>query len=158
VVFQLPIGLVIARHVLKAEAEPLSWKKLGNHTLVGLHRSNGIRALIDLHPKIPSRFKKPAYEVGSMSSLQPLLAQGFGYAALPALAAKPLVADGLCFKSLVQPTLRRHLYIVKKKGRSLSPSGVALVEAMTASLGRIEPDPNIEVLFTKREMQKFCGD
>jgi LysR family carnitine catabolism transcriptional activator len=152
-------GAVYAKsHVLKAEAEPLSWRKFGNHTLVGLHRSNGIRALIDLHPKIPSRFKNPAYEVGSMSSLHSLLAQGFGYAALPALAAKPLVADGLCFKSLVQPTLRRRLYIVKKKGRSLSPSGVALVDAMTASLGRIEPDPNIEVLFTQREMQKFCGD
>jgi LysR family carnitine catabolism transcriptional activator len=152
-------GVVYARsHALNEETAPLSWKKLGPHTLVGLHRSNGIRSLIDLHPQIPLQCKSPAYEVGSMSSLQPLLAQGFGFAALPALAAKPLVAEGMGFRPLVQPTLRRRLYIVKKKGRGLSPSGAALIEAMTESLARMEPDPNIAVQFTQPEMVKFCAE
>jgi LysR family carnitine catabolism transcriptional activator len=145
------------QHALAAEAAPLAWSRLARHTMVGLHRSNGIRALIDLHPKIALRYKTPAYEVGSMSSLQPLLAQGFAYAVLPALAAKPLVADGLHFKPLVQPTLRRRLYVVKRKGRTLSPSAAALIEAMTDSLARIEQDADIEVVFTPLKMQNFAG-
>jgi LysR family carnitine catabolism transcriptional activator len=144
------------RHALHDVASPLPWSRLARHIMVGLHRSNGIRALIDLQPKIASRYKNPAYEVGSMSSLQPLLAQGFGYAALPALAAKPLLADGLRFKPLNQPILRRRLYVVKKKGRTLSPSAIALLEAMTGSLARIERDANIEVLFASDEMHEFC--
>jgi DNA-binding transcriptional LysR family regulator len=144
------------QHGLHAEAEPLTWSRLAGHTMVGLHRSNGIRALIDLHPKIAARYKNPTYEVGSMSSLYPLLALGFGYATLPALAAKPLVADGLSFKPLIQPVLRRRLYVVKKKGRTLSPSATALLETVTDSLARIELDANIEVIFTASEMQAFC--
>ena len=142
-------------HDLVDAKSPLAWSQLAAHTMVGLHRANGIRALIDMHSKIASQYKNPAYEVGSMSSLQPLLAQGFGYAALPALAAKPLIADGLCFKPLIKPTLRRRLYVVKKKGRTLSPAATALVESMTDALARIEPDKNIEVLFTTTEMQNF---
>ena len=131
-------GAVYSRgHALEVEPSPLPWSRLGRHTLVGLHRSNGIRMLIDQHPGNASHYKSPAYEVGSMSSLQPLLAQGFGYAALPALAAGPLMADGLCFKPLIQPVLRRQLYVVKKKGRTLSPAATALVEAMNESLAGI---------------------
>lgn len=149
-------GAVYAgNHALDGEKAPLAWSRLAQHTMVGLHRANGIRALIDMHPKIAAECRNPAYEVGSMSSLQPLLVQGFGYAALPALAAKPLVAEGLRFKPLMLPKLRRQLYIVKKKGRTLSPAATALVEAMAASLARIERDANIEVLFTDAEMQKF---
>lgn len=151
-------GAVFSRnHALVGEKAPLAWSQLATHTMVGLHRANGIRALIDMHPKIASQYKKPAYEVGSMSSLQPLLVQGFGYAALPALAAKPLIADGLRFKPLIQPTLRRQLFVVKKKGRTLSPAATALVESMTDSLARIERDENIKVLFTAAEMQRFLG-
>lgn len=151
-------GAVYSRgHALEVEPSPLPWSRLGRHTLVGLHRSNGIRMLIDQHPGIASHYKNPAYEVGSMSSLQPLLAQGFGYAALPALAAGPLMADGLCFKPLIQPVLRRQLYVVKKKGRTLSPAATALVEAMNESLAGIERDINIDLLFTATQIGKFCS-
>jgi LysR family carnitine catabolism transcriptional activator len=143
-------------HGLDAEAEPLSWSRLREHTMIALQGANGIRALVDLHPKIAAQYKSPAYEVGSMSSLQSLLALGFCYATLPALAARPLVADGLRYKPLMKPVLRRHLYVVKKKGRTLSPSAMALLETMTDSLGRIEGDANFKVLFTRREMQAFC--
>lgn len=97
-------------HPLGAQASPLPWSGLAPHVMVSLPKSSGVRALIDLHPRIPERFKRPGYEVGSMSSLSPLLVRGFGYAALPSLAAQPLVADGLVFKPLTQPVLARKLY------------------------------------------------
>lgn len=146
------------QHALNQAPGSLRWSGLSPHTMIGLHRANGIRALIDLNPKIPSGCKNPAYEVSSMPSLQPMLAQGFGFAALPALAARPLMSDGLCFKPLSHPTLRRRLYIVKKKGRTLSPSAKALVEATTESLAQMSQDENIELLFTQAAMRAFCKD
>jgi DNA-binding transcriptional LysR family regulator len=145
-----------AGHPLDDEAAPLSWTRLTGHTLVALAGANGIRALVDRHPKIPPGFKNPAYEVGSMSSLRSLLELGFCYTMLPSLAARPLVADGLCYRPLSKPVVRRHLYAVKKKGRTLSPSALALLESMTESLGRIDGDANLKIVFTPREMQAFC--
>ncbi|OWT80255.1 MULTISPECIES: LysR family transcriptional regulator [unclassified Achromobacter] len=144
-------------HDLMATAEPIPWSRLSAHTMVALHPSNGIRALVDLHPKIPARHKHPDYEVGSMSSLFPLLARGLGFAALPALAAQPLVAGGLRFKPLAKPVLRRSLYVVKKRGRGLSPSATALLEAMTEAVQRIERHPQMEVVFNEEKMRAFCG-
>lgn len=149
-------GAVFSKsHSLHLENEPLPWITLVRHTLIGLERSNGIRMLVDLHPGVPPKCKIPAYEVGSMSSLQSLLTQGFGFATLPALAAMPLVAEGLCFKCLERPNLRRQLFVVKKKSRSLSTSAQALLESMTDSLEQLESDLNIKVLFSKGKILEF---
>lgn len=142
-------------HDLQDAASPMPWIRLARYTMVALHPSNGIRALIDLHPNIAARFKKPGYEVGSMSSLLPLLQRGLGYATLPALAAQPLVASGLRFKPLTHPVLRRKLYVVKKRGRTLSPSATALLEAMTQAVQHMDDHPQVDVLFGQEQMVAF---
>ncbi|MVW71109.1 LysR family transcriptional regulator [Bordetella sp. 15P40C-2] len=144
-------------HALAQEDSPMPWSRLASHTMVALHPSNGIRALVDLHPRIATRYKKPAYEVGSMSTLLPLLQRGLGYAALPALAAAPLVTAGLKFKPLRQPVLRRNLYIVKKRGRALSPSAYAMLEAMTRAVQRIDVHAQVDVAFNEARMREFAG-
>ncbi len=143
-------------HALAQEAAPMAWSRLASHTMVALHPSNGIRALVDLHPRVADKYKKPGYEVGSMSSLLPLLDRGMGYALLPALAAQPLVTAGLCFKPLAQPLLRRKLYVVKKKGRTLTPSASALLEAMTQAVEKMAPHPQVAVAFGMKQMAEFC--
>jgi DNA-binding transcriptional LysR family regulator len=149
-------GAVFSKdHELRLEGSPLSWNRLSGHRMVGLHRSNGIRELIDQHPRIAAEFKAPAYEVGSMPSLLPLLEKGFGYAALPALAAQPLVSSGLVYARLSRPALQRELFAVKKKGRSLSPAASAFLEAMTESLGAIKADRDMEIAFGWPEMKRF---
>ena len=141
---------------LPTDARSLPWSGLASFTMVALHPSNGIRALVDLHPRIAARYKKPGYEVGSMSSLLPLLERGLGYAALPALAAQPLVSAGLRFTPLKSPILKRKLFVVKKRGRTLSPSATALLEAMTQAVSRMEPHPQVDVVFGEQEMRAFA--
>lgn len=151
-------GAVYQRdYALAQESSPMHWSKLAPYTMVALHPSNGIRALVDIHPRIAARYKKPAYEVGSMSSLFPLLDRGLGYATLPALAAQPLVSAGLIFTPLTQPVLRRKLYIIKKHGRALSPSAFALLEAMTRAVQEMDAHPQVAVLFTEAQMRQFAG-
>ncbi len=141
---------------LQDEASPMPWSRLAPYTMVALHPSNGIRALVDLHPRIAVRYKKPAYEVGSMPSLLPLLERGLGYATLPALAAQPLVTAGLRFTPLTHPVLRRKLYVVKKHGRTLSPAATALLEAMTQAVQRMEAHPQVDVRFGEEQMRAFA--
>ncbi|WP_459614284.1 LysR family transcriptional regulator [Bordetella sp. 2513F-2] len=144
-------------HPLAAEqSTPMPWSRLAPHTMVALHPSNGIRALLDLHPGIPIQFKRAAYEVGTMPSLYPLLARGLGYAALPAMAARPLVAAGLRYVPLGKPALRRELYVVKPRARTLSPAAMAMLEAMTDALKGIAPDRQLKVVFGRRQLESFA--
>jgi len=145
-------------YVSHTDTSSLTWSRLTPHKMVALHASNGIRALVDIHPKIPACFKRPAYEVGSMSSLFPLLDRGLGYATLPALAAQPLVSAGLQFTPLTQPVLRRKLYVVKKRGRALSPSALALLESMTQAVQEIAIHPQVTVKFNHATMRVFTKE
>ena len=146
-----------AGHALDDEPALLTWSKLSRHTMIQLSKANGIRVLLDREPKIAHLFKNTAYEVSGVAALQALLRRGFGFSALPALAARSLVVEGLRFRLLVRPGIRRKLYVVKKKGRSLSPASVALFRAMIASLENMAPDDAIDIAFTQGEIQAFCG-
>jgi len=144
-----------AAHPLNNEAAPLTWSRLSRHTMVRMSKANGIRTLLDREPKVAKLFKDTAYEVSGVASLQALLTQGFGYCALPVLAAKSLVVDGLRFHLLTRPNLRRELYVVKKKGRSLSPASVALFRTMIDALEKMAPDPAVDIAFTRNEVRAF---
>ncbi|AFK62862.1 LysR family transcriptional regulator [Advenella kashmirensis WT001] len=146
-----------AEHPLNDEHASLTWNKLSKHTMVRLSKANGIRILLDSEPKIAGLFKNTVYEVSGVAALQALLSRGFGFSALPALAARSLVVEGLRFSILARPGIRRKLYVVKKKGRSLSPAAVALFRAMIEALQDMTPDEAIDVTFTQSEIRAFCG-
>lgn len=146
-----------ANHPLNREQVPLTWSELSRHTMIRLSKANGIRVLLDREPKVGGLFNNTAYEVSGVASLQALLRQGFGFSTLPALAAKSLVVEGLRFRLLVRPGIRRKLYVVKKKGRSLSPASVALFRSMINALENMDPDAAVEVAFTRDEIRTFCG-
>lgn len=136
-------------HPLNESSAPLKWSALDPHTVVKLDRANGIQMLIDMHPKLMRPHQEPAYEVGSMPSLFPLLVRGLGYAALPAMAAQPLIHAGLKFRPLQQPVLRRNLYFIQKHGRDLSPAAQALRQSMQEAMHRLEHSPHIQLVHAK---------
>lgn len=144
-------------HPLRAVHGPTSWSKLSRHQALQLNRGNGIRAQLDWETRATSTPKRTTYEVGRVTTLQALLEQGFGYSVLPALAARSLMGNGLCFHLLSRPRIRRELYVMKKKGRRLSPAATALLQAMVDALETLEPDTAMEVAFTREAMTSFCG-
>lgn len=141
---------------------PLNWNALAHHRAIQLNESNGIRALLDRETSIAGLFNNTVYEVSGVASLQTLLNQGFGYSALPALAAKSLINEKspinekLCFRPLSRPAIRRELHVVKKKGRSLSPAATALFRCMVQALEAMPPDRTINVAATGKATRQFC--
>lgn len=144
-------------HPLGDGPAPLTWSALARHRAIQLNEGNGIRALLDREARIAGLFSSTVYEVSGVASLQTLLNQGFGYSALPALAAKSLLNEKLCFRPLSRPGIRRELHVVKKKGRSLSPAAMALFRCMVQALDAMPPDKAINVAATGRATKSFCG-
>ncbi|MEJ7929513.1 LysR family transcriptional regulator [Ramlibacter sp. AN1015] len=145
-----------AEHPLSAETGPMRWSRLAPHVMVALPKASGIRALVDQQPQIADRLKQPAYEVASMSSLSPLLARGFGYAVLPALAAQPLVEDGLRFVPLREPVLRRSLFVFKKRGRALTPAAQALLEKTCGALQALATARHVKLYLDEAAVRVFA--
>lgn len=146
-----------ATHPLNADdRRPITWNNLSAYTMVRLSRANGIRRLLDKPANTSRLLKGTAYEVSGVAHLRALLGDGFGYSILPGLAAKSLRGEDLRFHLLSRPTIRRELYVVKKKGRSLSPAAAAFFRFMVEALEVMEPDTAIKVVFQREGMQSFC--
>lgn len=143
-------------HALNEEKAPLTWNSLKPHTMVRLSQANGIRMILDREPRIASLFEDTAYEVSSVASLHALIRREFGFSVVPALAAKPLVVEGARFALLTRPAIRRKLYVVKKKGRSLSPAALSMFQAMVDALENMDSDPAIDIALTQDEVRAFC--
>ncbi len=149
-------AVYVAGHALDDEQAPLTWNNLRPHTMVRLSQDNGIRMILDREPRIANLFKDTAYEVSSVAPLQSLIRRGFGFSVLPALAAKPLVMEGLRFALLTRPPIRRKLYVVKKKGRSLSPAALSMFQAMVDALENMDADAAIDIALTQDDVRAFC--
>ena len=143
-------------HALNHHKGTLRWSDLTPHTMIRLSQANGIRVVLDRELRISELFNNTAYEVSSVASLQALIRRGFGFSALPALAARSLVVEGLRYAPLARPALRRKLYVVKKKGRSLSPAALSMFQAMINALENMSPDAAIDIAITEQEVRAFC--
>jgi DNA-binding transcriptional LysR family regulator len=59
-----------------------------------------------------------------------MTASGRGAAILPCLLARHGAAPGLVARPLVAPVVQRDIYVVTKRGRTLSPASAAFVEVL----------------------------
>lgn len=144
-------------HALAQRSDALCWSDLAGLRSIRLHQSNGIRALLNRTSAFRQLTHDTAYEVGLASSLHSLLNAGFGYAAVPAMTARYLQNEGLMFKPIGKPGLRRVLTAIKRKGKSLSPSAMALFRAMTDGLDDLKNDPLIDITLKQIDIDRFCN-
>ena len=127
-------GVVCQRgRPVERRRQALTWQDLDGHRQVGLVQANGIRLMLDAHPRVPAGLKQPAYQVSSVSLLAPALRGLAALAIVPAMAAWPILGDDLVFRPL-SPSIARALSLVKRPGQLLSPAA-ALFEAIV--LGQV---------------------
>ena len=139
-------GLVCpAKHPLAKLPGQLSWSDLRKQPIVTMATGTSVRDIIDRHKSASGNLQRPVCEVSSIFALGALIEHNVGIAALPALVAKQVLSRNLVFRPVGRPVVKRDLFIVKRRGRSLTPAALELIRSMMAVLGEIGRDPHIEV-------------
>ena len=124
-VLLIPLG-----HALARKKSPLHWADVAALTHISMPLPSSVRQYADaafLEHRI--RFE-PHYEVEHLATINAMVAQGLGVAALPEIAAVVAHQNGLVQRRLVEPDLRRPIGLVSRRGRSLSPASAAMVEIL----------------------------
>ena len=149
-------GVVVpSGHAIAQASGKLTWRALKGVSLVSLPPGAGVRVLIEQNPEVAALIKSPTYEVSSVSALKPLIERGVGIAALPALAARPLLDGGLVFRPLFRPTIRRELHILKRKGRGLTPAAAQMARIILDELHKLELGQGTEVVASAETIRQF---
>ena len=126
--------LASLKHSLGQEASPVQWKELGCHNMVALRAGAGIRAQIELDPRLADLLKQPHHEVSSVSALAALVQTGLGVAVIPALTASTLDSQSFVFRPLVKPTSSRNLFFIRARDKQLTTSAKLLLRAVIQRL------------------------
>ncbi len=122
--------LIPTSHALAKSNAPLRWRDIAQLTHISMPLPTSVRQYADaafLRHRI--RFA-PQYEVEHLATMNAMVAQGLGVAALPELAAAVANQDGVVQRPLIDPDLRRPIGLVSRRGRSLSPASAAMVDIL----------------------------
>tara|TARA_R110002167_G_scaffold204404_2_gene408495 strand:- start:24370 stop:25308 length:939 start_codon:yes stop_codon:yes gene_type:complete len=143
-------GVVLApEHVLAQRREPVAWQSIKHEKLLMLSADTGIRAQLSHSPTrhgIELPLDTPTIEVSNPAGLAALIEAGLGLSILPALAASTRSFEQLCFQPLEHPAIYRDLYIIRRRGRSLSPAADAMLRLVRQHFATMTLPPFVEAI------------
>jgi DNA-binding transcriptional LysR family regulator len=104
-------------------------------------------AVLEAVPKLPTNVKTPRYQVSNNAPLWAMIAAGNGVAVAPAFTRPDEWIDTLVFRPLYHPQIWREVFIIKRRGRSLTPEVIELIKRVRERLAHLaRKDVTMELL------------
>ena len=133
------LGVLCPRdHPLAAKVGELTWSDIAKYPLASLGPEGGIRAMLDNDPRVARILPQPMYEVSSVSSLLALVETGVGIGIFPGIVASPIMSKDLVFRPIIRPVLRREVFFIRRKRRSLTPAASALADCVFEQFRKLQ--------------------
>lgn len=129
-----------AGHPLAARRQ-VRWADLAGHAVIAGRPGYGVRQLVDASAARAGVVLEVSHEVSFLSTALWMVASGQGAAIVPAAYALCSEHPGLVVKPLTAPAVSRDVFVVSKRGRSLSAACRSFVALMREELaaGRAMP-------------------
>lgn len=113
-----------------ARRRSVRWSDLRDHPVITVRPGYGIRPLVDGAAAHAGVALEVANEVTFLSTALWMVQSGMGAAVMPSAYVRAPAGQGLVLVRLTHPTVSRDIFIVTKRGRSLSPAGQVFVAAL----------------------------
>lgn len=120
-------------HPLASRRE-VRWRDLQGTPVIAVRPGYGVHRLIDSVASKAGVSLTIAQEVGFISSALWMTASGLGVSIWPGALVRHLSDTQVVLRPLVDPVVNRPIYVVLKRGRSLSPAGQTFVDVLRSEL------------------------
>lgn len=111
-----------------ARAERVRMQDVVRQPMIQLARSSSVRQVLE--HAVGARLPPPVLEVEHLATVTGLVAAGLGVSVVPAMTLFHFRRPGLAVRPLAGKGLARSLYLVKRRGRTLSVAAQALYDAL----------------------------
>lgn len=126
-----------------ARMRHVKWSQLAGHDLISVNRSSGNRLLLDQALAGVADRTASLYETQHVTTALGLVEAGLGVAAVPSMAMPRRDHPLLVSVPLVEPVVTRKVGLIKRRGRSLSPSAQQLFDLFATVKGRRRAEPAV---------------
>ncbi|MBX3538145.1 MAG: LysR family transcriptional regulator [Chelatococcus sp.] len=146
--FRDQMGLLLRRdHAIAKVRPPLRWNDVEGTDFIGLTQDTATASLLTQLPAPTTLMSSPRFQVSMNSTLWALLEAGIGVTTVPALAVFGGAGGNLVFRQIKDPIVWRTVYVVTRRGRSLSPPIHDLIARVRDRISAISATtPLVEVL------------
>lgn len=122
-----------------AARRTVRWKELHAFPLVAQRPSSGVRQRIQSVYESQGAELRPAFEAEYATTLIGFAASGLGIAVLPESLAPEADTSDVAVRTLVDPEIRRRVYIHQQAARTPSPAAAAFVEICLQRADLVRP-------------------
>ena len=131
-------GLVCRDDDAAATRDTAAWTVFARRPFVAMAPASSVRLTTDAVFAAAGLAVAPLFQCAFLGTAGGLVAAGLGLTALPRLTLPLTAAHGLVWRPLVGPATRRHMGIVTRANRSLSPAAAALLDLIEVEARRLE--------------------
>ncbi|MCX2862928.1 MULTISPECIES: LysR family transcriptional regulator [unclassified Roseateles] len=111
-----------------ARKRQVAWHELAAYDYIAVAKNSGNRLLLDQALAGVAGLPEAVYETQHVTTTLGLVEAGLGVAAVPSLAMPDKSHPLLVSVPLVEPAVSRHVGLIRRKGRSLSPAAQQLYD------------------------------
>ena len=129
------LALVCRRDHPLAGLRRVRWAHLRDHPVIAGRPGYGVRKLIDFSAAQAGVTLRVSHEISFQATALWMVDCGMGAAIMPSAFAAHAPHPDRVIKPLYEPRVPRDVYVATKRGRQLSPAGVAFVEVLRKTLG-----------------------
>jgi DNA-binding transcriptional LysR family regulator len=97
-----------------------------DHKFIGLSRESSTRVFVDRAFATIGRVVDPSYEVGHLTTVAGIVAEGLGVTVIPNMARALIHHPSIVFRRIHDPVVSREICLIKQQDRSLSPAATVL--------------------------------
>ena len=119
-----------------ARRRSVRWSDLQGHPVITVRPGYGIRPLIDSAAANAGVMLEVVSEVNFLSTALWMVQSGLGAAVMPSAYVRAPAGRELIVRKLIGPVVSRDIFIVTKRGRSLSAAAQAFVAVLHAAAGQ----------------------
>lgn len=118
----------LARRPRSRSQQPISIEQLAQYPFIHMARHSSVRQFLEaaLHPQPMNS----VMEVEQLATVMGMVRAGLGISVIPALTLFHFQQDELVTRALHWPALRRQIYLVRRRDRSLSVAAQAMYDTL----------------------------
>ena len=124
-----------------AKKRRVSWTELAAYDYIAVGKASGNRLLLDQALSGLANGPQILFETQHVTTMLGLVEAGLGVAAVPAMAMPGADHPLLVSVPLVDPVITRHVGLIRRKGRSLSPAALQIYEFISEMKGQRRAKP-----------------
>lgn len=150
------VGMIVSQEAQAHYNDIVRWSELDHRKYISVSLATGISQLLIMNGLSLDLGRKPICQVSDSSALVELVETGLGYGIISRMSAHLYSRrKQLKFIPLIDPSISRRLYLIKRKNKQLSDGAALVLRELLGDARCLYAFPDVRIALTHAKLNDF---